>query len=108
MESDMAKRTESKKRNGLKAKDSLMNKIFIVYMLLMFVSCVVLLAVFGLRFSNVYSSQAKAHMNDVTVAVAAAIIEMAVAAFNKRLAGKSLVDVHCATEHIVIDAHRLD
>ena len=75
MESDMAKRTESKKRNGLKATDSLMNKIFIVYMLLMFVSCVVLLAVFGLRFSNVYSSQAKAHMNDVTVAAETGIIE---------------------------------
>ncbi|MCI7448746.1 MAG: sensor histidine kinase [Blautia sp.] len=75
MESDMAKRTESKKRNGLKAKDSLMNKIFIVYMLLMFVSCVVLLAVFGLRFSNVYSSQAKAHMNDVTVAAETGITE---------------------------------
>ena len=75
MEGDMAKRTESKKRNGLKAKDSLMNKIFIVYMLLMFVSCVVLLAVFGLRFSNVYSSQAKAHMNDVTVAAETGITE---------------------------------
>lgn len=71
----MAKRTESKKRNGLKAKDSLMNKIFIVYMLLMFVSCVVLLTVFGLRFSNVYSSQAKAHMNDVTVAAETGITE---------------------------------
>lgn len=71
----MAKRTESKKRKGLKAKDSLMNKIFIVYMLLMFVSCVVLLAVFGLRFSNVYSSQAKAHMNDVTVAAETGITE---------------------------------
>ena len=31
-------------------------------------------------------------VNDIAIAVAAAIIEMAVAAFNKRLAGKSLVD----------------
>ena len=45
-----------------------MNKIFKVYMLLMFVSCVVLLGVFGIRFSSVYNSQARSHMNDVTVA----------------------------------------
>ena len=34
----------------------------------MFVSCVVLMVVFGIRFSSVYNSQARSHMNDVTVA----------------------------------------
>ena len=71
----MVKRKKLKKRAGLKTKDSLINKIFIVYMMLMFISCIVLLAVFGLRFSNVYSSQAKAHMNDVTVAAETGIAE---------------------------------
>ena len=58
----MVKWEKSKKKNGLRTKDSLINKIFIVYMWLMFVSCIVLLTVFGLRFSCVYNSQAKAHM----------------------------------------------
>ena len=71
----MVKRKKLKKRAGLKTKYSLINKIFIVYMMLMFISCIVLLAVFGLRFSNVYSSQAKAHMNDVTVAAETGIAE---------------------------------
>lgn len=75
MESDMAKRKKSNKRNGLRTKDSLINKIFIVYMLLMFVSCIMLLAVFGLRFSRVYNSQAKAHMNDVTMAAETGLTE---------------------------------
>ena len=71
----MVKWEKLKKRAGLKTKDSLINKIFIVYMMLMFISCIVLLAVFGLCFSNVYSSQAKAHMNDVTVAAETGIAE---------------------------------
>lgn len=71
----MARREKLKKRAGLKTKGSLINKIFIVYMILMFISCSVLLVVFGLRFSNVYSSQAKAHMNDVTVAAETGIAE---------------------------------
>lgn len=71
----MAKWEKSKKKNGLRTKDSLINKIFIVYMLLMFVSCIVLLTVFGLRFSRVYNSQAKAHMNDVTMAAETGLME---------------------------------
>ena len=64
----MRRRDKSKQTGVLKANGSLMNKIFKVYMLLMFVSCVVLLVVFGIRFSSVYNSQARSHMNDVTVA----------------------------------------
>lgn len=71
----MAKWEKSKKKNGLRTKDSLINKIFIVYMWLMFVSCIVLLTVFGLRFSCVYNSQAKAHMNDVTMAAETGLME---------------------------------
>ena len=64
----MRRRDKSKQTGVLKANGSLMNKIFKVYMLLMFVSCVVLMVVFGIRFSSVYNSQARSHMNDVTVA----------------------------------------
>lgn len=71
----MVKWEKSKKKNGLRTKDSLINKIFIVYMWLMFVSCIVLLTVFGLRFSCVYNSQAKAHMNDVTMAAETGLME---------------------------------
>ena len=64
----MRRRDKLKQTGVLKTNGSLMNKIFKVYMLLMFVSCVVLLGVFGIRFSSVYNSQARSHMNDVTVA----------------------------------------
>lgn len=71
----MERQNKSKKTGGLKTNGSLMNKIFKVYMLLMFVSCVVLLAVFGIRFSSVYNLQARSHMNDVTVAAETGIEE---------------------------------
>ena len=64
----MRRRDKLKQTGVLKTNGSLMNKIFKVYMLLMFVSCVVLMVVFGIRFSSVYNSQARSHMNDVTVA----------------------------------------
>lgn len=75
MESDMARQNKLKKTGGLKTNGGLMNKIFKVYMLLMFISCMVLLIVFGIRFSSVYNSQAKSHMNDVTVATETGIEE---------------------------------
>ena len=55
----MRRRDKLKQTGVLKTNGSLMNKIFKVYMLLMFVSCVVLLVVFGIRFSSVYNSQAR-------------------------------------------------
>ena len=71
----MARQNKLKKTGGLKTNGGLMNKIFKVYMLLMFISCMVLLIVFGIRFSSVYNSQAKSHMNDVTVATETGIEE---------------------------------
>lgn len=47
MESDMRRRDKLKQTGVLKTNGSLMNKIFKVYMLLMFVSCVVLMVVFS-------------------------------------------------------------
>lgn len=61
--------------NKMREKYSLMNKIFKVYMVLMFFSCFALLLIFVMRFSSVYHSQAKAHMNDVTVAAETGISE---------------------------------
>ena len=46
----MRRRDKSKQTGVLKANGSLMNKIFKVYMLLMFVSCVFMLVVLGIRF----------------------------------------------------------
>ena len=71
----MARQNKLKKTGGLKTNGGLMNKIFKVYMLLMFISCMVLLIVFGIRFSSVYNSQAKSHMNDVTAAAETGIEE---------------------------------
>ena len=71
----MARQNKLKKTGGLKTNGGLMNKIFKVYMLLMFISCMVLLIVFGIRFSSVYNSQAKSHMNDVTAATETGIEE---------------------------------
>ena len=71
----MARQNKLKKTGGLKTNGGLMNKIFKVYMLLMFISCMVLLIVFGIRFSSVYNSQAKSHMNDVTAATETRIEE---------------------------------
>ena len=71
----MARQNKLKKTGGLKTNGGLMNKIFKVYMLLMFISCMVLLIVFGIRFSSVYNSQAKSHMNDVTASTETGIEE---------------------------------
>ena len=72
----MARQNKLKKTGGLKTNGGLMNKIFKVYMLLMFISCMVLLYCFlVIRFSSVYNSQAKSHMNDVTAAAETGIEE---------------------------------